>query len=144
MHNINYNNNLKLLIQLRLSIRLKDNEKQYRLPRLGKRCFFMKKNNIWRQVPVQLYIYLHSRSKFAPSSNVYLELNESVHRTDARFETILGKTKWLIYLIDVLVFFNVFVIYIFVLKWHFLVQHRQQFHPLLDITSTFTPSLISC
>lgn len=33
MHNIHYNNNFKLLIQLRLSIRLKDNEKQYRLPR---------------------------------------------------------------------------------------------------------------
>lgn len=42
---------------------------------------------------------------------------ESVHRTDARFETILGKTKRLIYLIDVLVFFNVFVFYVFVLKW---------------------------
>lgn len=62
MHNINYNNNLKLLIQLRLSIRLKDNEKQYRLPRLGKRCFFMKKNNIWRQVPVAA-LYLSSFQK---------------------------------------------------------------------------------
>lgn len=94
MHNIHYNNNFKLLIQLRLSIRLKDNEKQDRLPRLGKRYFFMKKKLIYDVMCLwQLYSYLHSRSKFAPSSNVYLELNESVHRTDARFETILGKTK---------------------------------------------------
>lgn len=63
MHNIHYNNNLKLLIQLRLSIRLKDNEKQYRLPRLGKRYFFMKKKiNIWRQVPVAA-LYLSSFQK---------------------------------------------------------------------------------
>lgn len=44
MHNINYNNNSKLLNHLRLFIRIKDNEKQYCLPITGnKRYFFMKK-----------------------------------------------------------------------------------------------------
>lgn len=42
---------------------------------------------------------------------------ELVYRIDVRFEIILGKIKWLIYLIDVFVFFNVFVFYVFVLKW---------------------------
>lgn len=89
MHNIHYNNNFKLLIQLRLSIRLKDNEKQYRLPRLGKLYFFMKKKLIYDvRCLWQLYfIFIPEASSPRPP------MFESVHRTDARFETILGKTK---------------------------------------------------